>query len=264
MQDLHLTLIQSDIHWHQVEANLAAFEEKIWRAEDSDIILLPEMFNTGFSMEARKYAERMNGKTFKWMGNMAEQSKAVIIGSYIVREGSDYYNRLIFMRPSGEFTIYDKRHLFRMTGENGNFSAGTDIVINSEKGWNINALICYDLRFPVWSRNRFDRANRSFSYDLLIYIANWPAVRISAWDILLKARAVENMCYVVGLNRIGTDGNGILYNGHSNIVDPKGRSFMDDREDEFIGRYTLSAGELISYREKFPVQMDFDTFKIKT
>jgi predicted amidohydrolase len=264
MQDLHISLIQSDIHWHKVEANLASFEEKIWHAEKSDIILLPEMFNTGFSMEARPYAEKMNGKTFKWMRNMAEQSRAVIIGSYMISDGPDYYNRLIFMRPSGEFAMYNKRHLFRMTGEDQHFSPGKEIVINTVEGWNINALICYDLRFPVWSRNKLNSENQTLLYDLLIYIANWPAARISAWDILLKARAVENTCYVVGLNRVGEDGTGIVYNGHSNVVSPKGRTFENCREDEFIQSYTLSAKELVSYREKFPAHLDSDSFEIET
>lgn len=263
MQDLHVTLIQSEVHWHKVDANLASFEEKIWRAEASDIILLPEMFNTGFSTMAKPFAEKMNGKTFKWMKNMAEQSRAVIIGSYMVSEGAGYFNRLVFMQPSGKYTYYDKRHLFRMTREDEYFSSGKDIVINKVKGWNINALICYDLRFPVWSRNKFDKENGTFLYDVLIYIANWPAARVNAWDILLKARAAENMCYVVGLNRVGMDGNGILYNGHSNVIDPKGKAYEEVVEDEFVRSYTLSGRELVSYREKFPSHLDFDTFEIK-
>jgi len=264
MQDLHITLIQSDIHWHKVDANLASFEEKIWKASKSDLILLPEMFNTGFSMDSRPFAERMNGKTFRWMKNMAEQSGAVIIGSYLVNEDSDYFNRLVYMHPSGDYSYYNKRHLFRMTEEDKCFSSGNESVIHQINGWNINGLICYDLRFPVWSRNKFDKGNNSFLYDLLIYIANWPAARVNAWDILLKARAVENMCYVVGLNRVGKDGTGILYNGHSNIIGPKGDVFEKNKEDQFIKGYTLSANDLISYRKKFPSHLDFDTFKINT
>jgi predicted amidohydrolase len=264
MENLHITLIQSEIHWHKVEANLAAFEEKIWKADESDIILLPEMFNTGFSMDARPFAERMNGKTFKWMRNMAKQSGAVIIGSFLVHEGSEFYNRLLYMYPSGEYAFYDKRHLFRMTGEDKEFTAGKNIVIRKVKGWSINAMICYDLRFPLWSRNRYDKENNTFLYDILIYIANWPAARISAWDILLKARAVENMCYAVGLNRVGKDGAGIDHNGHSNIIGPRGNEFQDIREDEFIKRYTLSAHDLISYRKKFPSHLDFESFEIIT
>jgi predicted amidohydrolase len=264
MTDLHVTIIQSEIYWHKVDANLAAFEEKIWQAERSDIIVLPEMFNTGFSMDARPFAERINGKTFKWMRNMASQSGAVIIASYLVNDGSDYYNRLITIHPSGEYTFYDKRHLFRMTEEDANFTAGRESVIHHVKGWNINGLICYDLRFPVWSRNRFDNDSNTFLYDVLIYVANWPAARIAAWDILLKARAVENMCYVIGLNRVGIDGAGVLYNGHSNVIDPKGETFEETREDEFIKRYTLSKQELILYREKFPSHLDFDSFEINT
>lgn len=263
MEDLRITLIQSAIHWHKVEANLAAFEEKIWNAEASDIILLPEMFNTGFSVEARSFAERMNGKTFKWMKQMAAQSGAVIIGSFMVREGMDYYNRLIHMYPSGEYGYYDKRHLFRMTGEDGISSPGTSITVKKVNGWNVNALICYDLRFPVWSRNRYFSESKTFLYDVLIYVANWPAVRIDAWDILLKARAVENMCYVVGLNRVGTDGSGVDYNGHSNIIGPKGNAFENVREDEFIKQYVVSADELLTFREKFPAYEDFESFELK-
>ena len=262
MQDLSITLIQTDIHWHKIDANLAAFEEKIWNAEKSDIILLPEMFNTGFSIDAGAMAERMNGKTFKWLRNMARQSGAVLMGSYLVYEDSNYYNRLICMEPDGKFSFYDKRHLFRMTGEDKVFAAGNKTHIYEVKGWKINTLICYDLRFPVWSRNRFDPDGGSFLYDVLIYVANWPAARILAWDILLKARAVENMCYSVGLNRIGNDGLGVEYNGHSNIAGPKGEFLEEDREDAFINRYILSAEELTMYRNKFPSHLDFDSFQI--
>ena len=263
MEDLHVTLIQSGIHWHKVDANLAAFEEKIWQAESSDVILLPEMFNTGFSMEAKPLSERINGKTFRWMKHMAEQSRAVIIGSYLVSDGPSYYNRLIYMHPSGEYTYYDKRHLFRMTGEEKVVSRGKDVVISQVKGWKLNAMICYDLRFPVWSRNAYNAESDSFLYDVLIYVANWPAARASAWDILLKARAIENMSYVIGLNRVGTDENGIVYNGHSNVIGPKGQTFEETREEEFIRRYTLSYEELVLYREKFPSHQDFDIFEIK-
>lgn len=263
MQDLSITLIQSDIHWHKIDANLAAFEEKIWSAEKSDIILLPEMFNTGFSMDARSMAEPMNGKTFKWLRNMASQSGAHVVGSYVVYENPNYYNRLICMEPGGDFSYYDKRHLFRMTGEDKVFSAGNKINIFEIKGWKINTLICYDLRFPVWSRNSYDPDTDSFLYDAIIYIANWPAARVSAWDILLKARAVENICYSVGLNRIGKDGVGIDYNGHSNVAGPKGNFLEELREDEFIKRYVLSSKELLHIRNKFPSHLDFDSYQIK-
>ncbi len=263
MQDLTITLIQSDIYWHKIDANLAAFEEKIWSAEKSDIILLPEMFNTGFSMDARSMAELMNGKTFKWLKNMASQSGAHVIGSFVVYENSNYYNRLICMEPSGDFSYYDKRHLFRMTGEDKVFSSGNRINIHEIKGWKINTLICYDLRFPVWSRNSFDPKTDSFLYDAVIYVANWPAARISAWDILLKARAVENICYSVGLNRIGRDGEGIIYNGHSNIAGPKGDFLAVPTEGEFIKNYILSSEELLHLRNKFPSHLDFDSYQIK-
>ena len=263
MQDLSITLIQSDIHWHKIDANLASFEEKIWNTEKSDIILLPEMFNTGFSMDARPFVERMNGKTFKWLRNMAAQSGSHIIGSYVVYDNSSYYNRLICMEPGGDYSCYDKRHLFRMTGEDKVFASGNKINIHEIKGWKINTLICYDLRFPVWSRNSYDPDNESLLYDVALYVANWPAARINAWDILLKARAVENICYSVGLNRIGIDGEGIEYNGHSNISDPKGNFLEEIREDGFTKRYVLSSEELLILRDKFPSHLDFDSYRIK-
>jgi len=263
MKDLQVALIQSDIHWQEVDANLASFEEKIWQVESPvDLILLPEMFNTGFSMDVKSNAERMNGKTFKWLQHMAMQKKAVIAGSLTIFDDNDYYNRLIWMTPSGEFFCYDKRHLFRMTGEQIHFASGDSKQIFEIDGWKINPMVCYDLRFPVWSRNTFNLKNKSFGYDLAIYVANWPSARINAWDILLKARAMENSCYVIGLNRIGIDGNGVSYNGHSNIIDSKGFAQHEIRENEFIEKYTLSAAKLDSHREKFPSHLDADNFEI--
>jgi len=263
MQDLLVTLIQSDIYWHKVDANLAAFEEKIWSAEKSDLIILPEMFNTGFSVEAKPLAERINGKTFKWLRQMAEQSGATITGSFLVIEGTQYFNRLFCMDPDGDYSFYDKRHLFRMTYEDRFFTPGKQSIVHQVKGWKINPLICYDLRFPVWSRNTYDQDKDTFLYDLLIYVANWPAARVGAWDVLLKARSIENMCYTIGLNRIGVDGAGIEYNGHSNVIDSKGTAYENLREDGFIKRYVLSAEDLLAYRKKFPSHMDFDSFEIK-
>ncbi|HEX8040391.1 MAG TPA: nitrilase-related carbon-nitrogen hydrolase, partial [Chryseosolibacter sp.] len=206
MQDLKVTLIQSDLHWEDIEANLAMFEEKVWQiGNTTDVIVLPEMFTTGFTMAAQKLAEHMNMRTFKWMKQMADQTGALMLGSYIVRVHDKYFNRLLWMEPGGNFKTYDKRHLFRMAGENKVYSPGESLLIGTWKGWRICPLVCYDLRFPVWSRNRWDARNHRLNYDLLVYVANWPTTRIGAWDILLRARAIENLSYAVGVNRIGQD-----------------------------------------------------------
>jgi predicted amidohydrolase len=262
MQDLKVTLIQTPLHWQDKQANISMLEEKIWEIEEeTDLIVLPEMFNTGFSMEAKKMAEPMNLHTFKWMRQMASQMKAVITGSYIVNEGGKYYNRLIWMQPDGNYHTYDKRHLFRMANEDEHFSAGQKDLIVELKGWKIKPLVCYDLRFPVWSRN-VSSEQKDLEYDMLLFVANWPAVRVNAWDVLLQARAIENVSYCIGVNRIGDDGKGIAHNGHSAIYEPKGNAlyFADDREE--IKTITLSAEDLLRFREKFPAQLDADGFVI--
>ena len=208
MQDLKITIIQSDIHWEDVGANLAAFEEKIWQAGSTDVIVLPEMFTTGFTMKAKSLAEMMNLRTFKWMKQMADQTGALILGSFIAHVHERYYNRLLWMEPGGNFKTYDKRHLFRMANEHTVYSQGESLLIGHWKGWRICPLICYDLRFPVWSRNRWNATLKRSSYDLLVYVANWPEVRAAAWETLLRSRAIENLSYCVGVNRVGTDGNG--------------------------------------------------------
>lgn len=263
MQDLNVTLIQTPLHWQNSDANLAMFEEKIWQIDQqTDLIILPEMFTTGFSMEAEKLAEPMNFKTFRWMRQMAEQTKAVVCGSYIVKEENRYYNRLLWMKPDARFSTYDKRHLFRMANEHEHYSAGTERLVETLKGWRICPLICYDLRFPVWSRNVRRENDSHMSYDLALYIANWPASRSGAWDILLKARAVENLSYVIGVNRIGEDENGISYNGHSAVIAPKGETLWYGSEEELIQTITLDAADITSLREKFPAWMDGDRFRI--
>lgn len=261
MQDLNVTLIQTELHWQSSGANLAMLEEKIWQIDEpTDLILLPEMFSTGFSMETAQLAEPMNFTTFKWMKQMAEQTKSVVTGSIIIKENGQYYNRLIWMRPDGTFETYDKRHLFRMANEQQYFSEGNEKIIISLNGWNICPLICYDLRFPVWSRNRTNID--SLAYDVLIYVANWPAPRVNAWDVLLKARAIENLSYCIGVNRVGEDGDGRDYPGHSAVIDPKGQSLYDLGEIEAIKTVTLSKEDLINYRKKFPAHLDSDEFEI--
>ncbi len=258
MEDLSLALVQSDIHWHEVGANLAMYEEKIWQITEAvDVILLPEMFQTGFTMEHESVAEPMNFTTFKWMKQMAAQKKAVVCGSFIVKEDGKVFNRLIWMQPDGECQTYDKRHLFRMADEHHHFNMGEEKLIVEWKGWKICPMVCYDLRFPVWSRNV------DLNYDLLLYVANWPAVRVNAWDTLLEARAIENVSYSVGLNRVGKDGKDIAYNGHSGAYSPKGEQLAFSEDKECILMLELSANELQSFREKFPAHLDADKFDIK-
>lgn len=257
MENLKLALLQSDIHWHEIGANLAMFEEKIWQIDRPvDVILLPEMFQTGFTMEHEGLAEPMNFTTFKWMKQMATQKNAAICGSYIVKERRKVFNRLLWMQPDGQFFTYDKRHLFRMANEHEHFNMGSKRLIVEWKGWKICPMVCYDLRFPVWSRNV------NLEYDLLLYVANWPAVRVNAWDTLLEARAIENVSYSVGLNRVGKDGVGIEYNGHTAAYSPKGERLAFSEMEEIL-YLDLSASDLLSFREKFPAQLDADLFELK-
>jgi omega-amidase len=257
LDNLTLTLIQTNLHWQDAEANRAMLEEKIWQiGSPTDLIILPEMFTTGFSMQAPELAEPMNLHTFKWLKQMAAQTNAVIMGSYIVQENGNYFNRLIWMQPNGEFAHYDKRHLFRMAEEHKTYTGGTQKMIQTLKGWRICPLICYDLRFPVWSRNI------NLEYDLLVYVANWPQARNSAWKTLLQARAIENLSYCVGVNRVGTDGKGIYYSGDSAVIDFKGTHLFQKADEEAIFSLTLEKNELLEYRQKFPAHLDADTFEI--
>ncbi len=264
MQDLKFTLIQSELHWEDVEANLSMFEEKIWQISGStDVIVLPEMFTTGFTMAAPKMAEHMNMRTFKWMKQMADQTGALILGSYIVTVHDRYYNRLLWMEPGGVIKTYDKRHLFRLANEHKTYAAGESLLIATWKGWRICPLICYDLRFPVWSRNRWDPTSKRPFYDVAVYIANWPTTRIEAWNTLLKARAIENLSYIVGVNRVGQDGNGVEYNGHSAVISPKGEAIFSNEDVEAIRTLELSANALHSFRDRFPAYLDADDFTIE-
>lgn len=263
MQDLKLSIIQSDIHWEDIGANLAMFEEKIWQIGSTDVIVLPEMFTTGFTMKASKLAEHMNMRTFKWMKQMADQTGALVLGSFIAMVHDRYYNRLLWMEPGGNFKTYDKRHLFRMADEHHTFSPGESLLIGHWKGWRICPLVCYDLRFPVWSRNRWNASLKKMSYDVLIYVANWPQVRASAWKTLLDARAIENLSFVVGVNRVGTDGNGVEYNGNSAVIGPKGDPIFQVEGEEAIKTVELNAHSLQAFRDRFPAYLDADDFSIE-
>lgn len=260
--DLKVTIIQSDLHWENVAENLAMFSEKINAiSESTDIIVLPEMFNTGFSMHSEELAETMNGKTIAWMKQQAKKSGAVIVGSLIIEEHNKFYNRLVWAQPDGNFYSYDKRHLFRMADEHESFSAGEKRLIVTYKGWRICPMVCYDLRFPVWTRNASKKETPA--YDCLIYIANWPAARKAPWSKLLEARAIENQCYVVGANRVGEDGKNIAYTGNSVVINPKGEVISNIPENKDCKEtVNLSLKELNDFRVAFPVSIDGDDFEI--
>ncbi len=272
--DLKITIIQSELHWENVGQNLEMFADKIKSiGEPTDIIVLPEMFNTGFSMFSESLAETMDGKTVDWMKEIAKRNNAVITGSLIIEEHNKFYNRLIWAQPDGDFYTYDKRHLFRMADEHESFSAGKKRLIVNYKGWRICPMVCYDLRFPVWSRNKQlsvdscqlsgDKQQNSNVYDILIYIANWPEPRKLHWSKLLEARAIENQCYVVGVNRVGEDANNFTYAGNSTIVNFMGEAITSTIEKvASIKTANLSIQELNDWREKFPVSLDGDEFEI--
>lgn len=261
MQDLKIAFIQSELHWHNPQANRSMFEEKIWEINSPvDLIILPEMFTTGFTMDASDHAEVMGTTTVKWMAQIAAQTKAVITGSVIIKEQGNYYNRLIWMNPDGDYKHYDKRHLFRYAGEHQNYVPGNERLIVELKGWKIFPQICYDLRFPVWSRNHFIDGNAAF--DVLLYVANWPDKRVSAWDTLLEARAIENLAYSIGVNRIGADENGVNYCGHSAAYDYNGKVLHGPQEHEQIVMLELKYDSMEQFRKRFPFYLDADKFTI--
>jgi omega-amidase len=260
MDSLKVTLIQSDLHWENIELNLEMFSEKISIISgNTDLIILPEMFTTGFSMQTEKFAEPMNGRTVSWMKKKAKEKNCVITGSFMCSENGNFYNRLVWMRPDGTCRFYDKRHLFSMGDENDYYSPGNKKIIEEIKGWKICPLICYDLRFPVWARNA-----KADPYDLLIYVANWPERRSYPWKTLLLARAIENQSYVVGLNRTGNDGNNISHSGDSAVIDPKGEIISRiPAHEEITETVLLNYDELAEFRKTFPVLKDADKFEVK-
>jgi omega-amidase len=265
MSNIIITIIQTNLHWENKLANLKMLEEKINSIkEKTEIVVLPEMFSTGFSMRPDQLAETMDGESVQWMKKMAATKKVIITGSLIISETKDqsisYYNRLIWMLPNGQYGVYDKRHRFAYAGEDEQFTAGSKRLIASVKGWKINLLICYDLRFPVWARQQSQEDNPE--YDLLMYVANWPDRRVHAWKTLLQARAIENQCYVVGVNRTGDDGNGIHYSGESMVVDAMGEVLYTKKEVEDIFTITLQKDHLETVRQKLPFWKDADQFNI--
>jgi omega-amidase len=277
---LTITTIQTELRWEDKAANLQCLEEKILTIrEPTEIVILPEMFSTGFSMKPQLLAEKMDGPTMAWMKTIAAQKKIILTGSLIIEEEGNYFNRLIWMLPNGQYGYYDKRHRFAFAGENEQYTAGHRRLIASVKGWKVLPLVCYDLRFPVWSRQTPSGPSPdigssdptpgsldlppSLEYDLLIYVANWPERRSHAWKTLLQARAIENQCFVVGLNRVGNDGNNIWHSGDSMIIDPLGAPLYQAGHEEAIFTYTLWKEKLDETRSRFPFWRDADHFSIE-
>src|SRR5450755_2391145 len=269
MSKIRISLVQTTLHWEDKKANLDMLQKKIQAIPDkTELIILPEMFSTGFSMEKESLAETMNGPTIEWMRNTATEKNTILTGSIIAREDRDgepvFYNRLIWMLPSGEFGYYDKRHLFAYGKEDQHYCSGQRRFIASVNGWRVNLQICYDLRFPVWTRQskEFQTETRP-EYDLLVFVANWPVARVHAWRTLLAARAIENQCYVIGVNRTGTDGRGLQYEGESMVLGPLGEPIKIMGADAEIFSHTLDREHLDEIRSKFPFWRDADGFFIQ-
>lgn len=255
---LKVALVQSNLVWENPEQNRHNFRSKISKlSELVDLIILPEMFTSGFTMNANQVAETMTGETISWMKKLSEEKNAAITGSIVITEDGNFFNRLVFVHPNGEILHYDKRHTFTLAGEHKVYQAGQQNVIIHYKGWKLKPLICYDLRFPVWARNVED-------YDLLFYVANWPKVRINAWDALLQARAIENMSYCIGVNRVGLDGNSYEYTGHSAAYDVLGKRIDTIQFDkEAIEIVTLDKTHIETYKNKLGFLNDRDYFNLK-
>lgn len=257
-ENLKVAAYQYDIVWENPEANRLKIERWLSKAdEQADLVVLPEMFTTGFTMNVRANAESMTGETVSWMKQMSAQHEVALCGSLIISENGKYYNRFVFVDPSGKTEFSDKRHLFTMANEESHFTRGENRLIIHYKGWRICPLICYDLRFPVWSRNINE-------YDILIYSANWPQNRKDVWNTLLQARAIENQAYVIGVNRVGEDGNSTTYSGNSQIINPRG-IVLASTEDFYENSVAaaLNRQDLISFRNSFPVLNDADSFKLE-
>ena len=277
MSTLHFSLIQSTLFWEDKGANLDMFAQKIMGIEQpTEIIVLPEMFNTGFSMQPEKLAETMEGPTIDWMRRLSFEKRAIITGSLVIEEGGKDYNRLVWILPSGQLGYYDKRHLFAFAGEDAHYTPGNKRLIASVKGWKINLQICYDLRFPVWARQELatasderdklsasDEGDKTKSeYDVLLYVANWPEKRNHAWKTLLTARAIENQCFTIGVNRVGLDGNNIAHSGNSMVVGPLGEILYHCAYEEDVFHIGLQKEELTNARAHFPFWKDADDFTI--
>jgi len=266
LKNLTVTIIQTALHWQNRSANLHHIEKLITQINTAtNLIVLPEMFTSGFTMEAQSVADVTKGEVLQWMQTMALKKNAVIVGSVVIKEEDNFYNRLLWVKPDGSFEFYNKRHLFRMAKENEHYAEGKSRLITTLNDWRICPLVCYDLRFPAWSRNvnwgnKFEQTHQ---YEVLIYVANWPERRSHAWKSLLVARAIENQCYVIGVNRIGLDGNDINYTGDSMIINPLGEIMSKTKaNEESIETITLNLNELNNYRITFPANNDADEFEI--
>ncbi len=263
MDNLKVTLIQPDIKWQDINYNLRHIEQQLSVADVStDLIVLPEMFNTGFSMHPEVCFEEMGGVTMQWMQAMAEKYKCALVGSLIIRENNTFFNRMVWMFPNGQYETYDKHHLFRFGKENEHYSDGNKKVIVTYKGWKFNLNVCYDLRFPVWSRNSYK--NGSYDYDVYVNSANWAVNRERVWRILLPARAIENQVYAIGVNRVGADADNAIYAGGSMVVDSYGKIILATQDNkEEIKTIELSYDDLQRKRESFGVAQDWDDFELK-
>lgn len=266
MQSLSITTIQTNLHWENKESNILMLEKKIFGIkEKTNIVVLPEMFTTGFSMKPKIFAEKMDGASVSWMRKIAKEKGVILTGSLIIEEEGKYYNRLIWMLPNGQLGYYDKRHCFSLAGEDEHYTPGSKRLIASVGGWKINLCICYDLRFPVWTRQVIQEepeVEAGLEFDVLIYVANWPEKRSHAWKTLLQARAIENQCYVVGVNRIGNDGNELYHGGDSMVVDPLGEKIYHKEYEEDVHTTILGKGFLDKVRSNFPFWRDADNFLI--
>lgn len=258
MSALNVAIVQTALHWHEPAKNLRMFTEMLERHDgDTDLFVLPEMFATGFTMHAEAHAEPMDGRSLAWMAETAARLDTSLCGSLVIRDGGEYFNRFVLMFPDGVYRCYDKRHRFRLAGEHEHYSAGSELVTIELRGWRIRPMVCYDLRFPVWSRN-----GAADGYDLLVYVANWPDRRHLAWETLVRARAIENLAYVAAVNRIGVDGNDIRYRGGSAVIDYLGRSLVSMADECAVMSATLEKPPLEKFREKFPFHLDADAFSI--
>ncbi|MEN9686274.1 MAG: hypothetical protein RLZZ28_2060 [Bacteroidota bacterium] len=260
MPALSFSLIQTELFWENKPANLSMLERKIMGIrEKTEVVVLPEMFSTGFSMQPAKLAETMEGTTVGWMKKIAAAKKIILTGSVIIKENENFFNRLVWVQPDGRLGYYDKRHLFAFAGEDRFYTAGHKRLIAQVKGWKINLQVCYDLRFPVWVRQQTQERPE---YDVLLYVANWPERRVQAWKTLLQARAIENQCYVIGVNRVGDDGNKVYHSGESMVIDPLGNILYQKAKEEDVYSIVLEKEPLEEIRNKFPFWKDGDHFKI--
>ena len=260
MNDLHITYIQADLLWEDPQGNRDHFDELLKEVtSETDLVLLPETFNTAFPVDPTRFAETIDGPTVAWMRAKAHELDAVICGTMLLNVDGHYHNSLVWMRPDGSYNLYHKRHTFAIGGEKEPIERGEEPLIVELKGWKIKPMVCYDIRFPMWARNHYHEG--VFDYDLGIYLANFPSSRIFVWDTLLMARAIENQAYFIGVNRIGDDPEGVHYSGDSQIINPKGEVICMARSDEeAVVPFTLDYERLQTFREKFPVGRDWDQF----